>query len=177
MNEYFKRKDGLLLFLCILLAMGLTYWFGIDVMLAKIHDERDAIQTMQVMRENRIRQLGRMEDLSVQYDRIIRDEGLLDVFISKDHMIDFVKRLEDMARDGRVEVTIEAREIVLPKTTKTTNASAAKKGESDNADGSDDSGKSSVKVKNILENLPSKNLTRLGVHVRGENSGRCRLFA
>ncbi len=171
MNEYFKQKDGLILFLCILLAMGLAYWFGIRVMFTRIHDERDAIQTMRVVRENRIRQLGRLGDLSAQYDRIVRDEGLLDIFVAKDHMIDFVKRLEVMAREGRVEITIEAREVLIPKSTKPVSAAAKKADASPSGTDSDTaSGKPAAKPKSILETLTSKSLTRLGVQIQGETA-------
>lgn len=189
MSEYLKRKYGLILFLIILVAMVLTYWFGIRWLFANIRSERDAIQEMLVIREDRSRQLGKLEEYADQHDVILDNESTMDIFTDQEHMIEFVERLESLAGESGVEIVIEARDPIVPpkmvkKSTTNTNVSATtdkdtkKEGEPDDGKSKEttsDSGNAknapNKKVKKgsgILENLPSDSYTHLGLRIIGE---------
>ncbi len=114
MNGFLRQKYGLILLIGILIAMGLTYWFGIRKMLETIRVERDDIQRMLVIRENRNHQLSRLEEYGEQYARIVSDENRFNVLTARDEMIEFVRRLESLAEEGDVAVVLEVREVPKP---------------------------------------------------------------
>ncbi|MBP6975508.1 MAG: hypothetical protein KBB51_01615 [Candidatus Moranbacteria bacterium] len=172
MNGFFKKKYGLILFIGIFIAIGLTYWFGIRRMMDVIRSDRDDIQRMLAIRENRNHQLSRLEEYDSQYERIVSDEKWLDTFTNRDDMIEFIRRLEFLAEEGGVTVILEAREA--PKPSKKPKATVAKPVKSDGkeeegsdaAEGSSD--KKEKKELSIIEGLPSTSYTYLGLHVTGE---------
>ncbi len=171
MNGFLRQKYGLILLVAISVAMGLTYWFGIRKMVETIRVERDDIQRMLVIRENRSHQLSRLEEYGDQYARIVNDEKWLNVFTARDEMIGFVRRLESLAEEGDVAVVLEVREVPKPsKKAKTvvkpvkTDEKEEEKGEATEAVGD----KKEKKETSILESLPSTTYTYLGLRVIGE---------
>lgn len=171
MNGIFKQKYGLILFISIFTAMSVTYWFGIRKVMEIIRVERDDIQKMLVIRENREHQLSRLAEYDVQYETIVQDEKWLDVFTARDNMIEFVRRLESLAEEEGVVVVLEAREA--PKSLKKIQTAAdlvkADKKESDEKGAeSATKEKQDKKDPSILESLPSTTYTYLGLRVTGE---------
>jgi len=171
MNGFLRQKYGLILLVAISVAMGLTYWFGIRKMVETIRAERDEIQELRVIRENRNHQLSRLEEYGVQYARIMDDEKWLTVFTVRDNMIEFVRRLESLAEEGGVAVMLEVREVPKPsKKAKVgvkpvkTDEKEEEKGEATEAVGD----KKEKKETSILESLPSTTFTYLGLRVTGE---------
>jgi hypothetical protein len=173
MNGLLKQKYALALLLAILMAMGLTYWFGIWKTVRHIRDARDEIQKMLVIRENRNHQLARLEEYRSQYEAILRDEKWFDAFTARERMIEFVRRLESLAEENGVVVTLEAREAPKAPLKKVTKPAAS--AEKTNEKG-DDEGGSAVSTKDkpekketsILEGLSSFTYTLLGLRVTGK---------
>lgn len=169
MNGFFKQKYGLILFVGIFIAMGLTYWFGIRKMVDVIRTERDDIQRMLVIRENRSHQLGRLEEYDAQYERIVSDEKWLDIFMGRDNMIEFVRQLESLAEEEDVSVVLEAREAPKPvKKKPTSNSKPVDEKDSGKNDAEAPTDKKEKKDPGIFESLPSNTYTYLGLHVIGE---------
>lgn len=169
MNGFFKRKYGAVLCFGIFIAIGLTYWFGIKKVVENIRVQRDAIQEILVARENRNHQLGRLAEYDSQYEKILDNEKLFDIFTTRDNMIEFVRRIESLAEENDVNVVLEAREV--PKIPKKSKASvdAKKTNEKDEVGGTaTPNDKDTKKDRSIIENLPSKTYTYLGLHVTGE---------
>lgn len=167
MNGFFKQKYGLILFVGIFIAMGLTYWFGIRKMVDAIRTERDDIQRMLVIRENRNHQLGRLEEYDAQYERIVNDEKQLDVFMGRDNMVEFVRQLESLAEEEGVSVVLEAREAPKPTKKKPASKPVDEKNSGKN-DAEVPTDKKEKKDPSIFESLPSNTYTYLGLHVIGE---------
>ncbi len=169
MNGFFKRKYGIVLCLGIFIAIGLTYWFGIKKVVENIRVQRDAIQGILVARENRNHQLGRLTEYGSQYEKIVDDEKLFDIFTTRDNMIEFVRLVESLAEENDVTVVLEAREVPkIPKKPKAP-VDAKKTSEKDEVgDTATPNDKDNKKDRSIFENLPSKTYTYLGLHVTGE---------
>lgn len=171
MNGFFRQKYGLMLFIGIFIAIGLTYWFGIRKVMEAIRVNRDEIQKMLVIRENRNHQLGRLEEYGTQYAGIVSDEKWLDVFVGRDNMIEFVRRLESLAEDEKVSVTLEARDSLVLKPVKKKAAAGSADGKNaEDDDSSTSAGKKEKKDPSIIESLPSTAYTYLGLHVSGETA-------
>ncbi|MBP7811281.1 MAG: hypothetical protein KA054_00335 [Candidatus Moranbacteria bacterium] len=153
--------------------MGLTYWFGIRKMLETIRVERDDIQRMLVIRENRNHQLSRLEEYGEQYARIVSDENRFNVLTARDEMIEFVRRLESLAEEGDVAVVLEVREVPKPQKKTKVVVKPVKTDEKEEAKGevtevSGDKKEVEKKEKSIIESLPSTTFTYLGLRVIGD---------
>lgn len=169
MNGFLRQKYGLILLVAISVAMGLTYWFGIRKMVETIRVERDDIQRMLVIRENRSHQLSRLEEYGDQYARIVNDEKWLNVFTARDEMIGFVRRLESLAEEGDVAVVLEVREVPKPSKKAKTVVKPVKPDEKEEEKGEATEAVGDKKEKkSILESLPSTTYTYLGLRVIGE---------
>jgi hypothetical protein len=163
MNEYLKKNLGLVMLVAILIAMGLVYWFGIRMMGDVIAHEQNDIQKAIAVRENRERQLGKLQEYQDQYDTILRDEDTLKVFTEKEHMIDFIKQLEGLAQESGVHIVIEAREGAPVK------PAAKVAADTDKSDVPDTAAKTNAKKdKSIIGNLPTQEYTRLALRVSGD---------
>lgn len=148
-----------------MVSMVCTYWLGIHVLGLRIIDRQEDIQQALVLRENRERQLGKLEEYQSQYDRILKDEEKLTVFTSRENMIHFIKQLEGLAKESDVHITIEARESVVPKTGKPVIPDADKKSDEKTSAQAD----AKKKDLSILGNLPTTEYTSLALHVSGES--------
>lgn len=165
MNEYIKKNLGLIMLLGIIVTMGLTYWFGIRSLNSVIGNKQENIQKSIAIRENRERQLGKLSEYESQYNRILEEEEKLGVFTEKEHMIDFIKQLEALAKEKGVKIVIEAREA--PPVTKAPVKPAADAEKAAEAGGAE---KVDTKKKDtsIIGNLPTQEYTRLALRVSGE---------
>lgn len=166
MNEYIKKNLGLIMLVGIIVTMGLTYWFGVRFLNGVIAGKQENIQKSVTIRENRERQLSKLAEYEAQYDRILQEEEKLGVFTEKEHMIDFIKQLEALAKENDVKIVIEARESA-PVTKAPVKAAATDAEKTAEAGGVE---KSDTKKKDpsIIGNLPTQEYTRLALRVSGD---------
>jgi len=85
-------------------------WYGILPLKQAVYEKMRGIQEFYARRENREKQVARLPELKAQYDAILQDEKLLDILISEDTVVDFVKMLEGLASGSHVEISITAKE-------------------------------------------------------------------
>ncbi|MBP6889410.1 MAG: hypothetical protein KBC83_03910 [Candidatus Moranbacteria bacterium] len=166
MNRSFKQKYGFFLFVVICITIGLTYWFGIRKTIEAIKEKRDEIQKMLVIRENRVYKLSKLEEYAAQYEQITNDEKWLDIFTTRDDMIEFVRRLESLAKESDVVIVLEARSI--PKSQKSTKKVPEKTTVEKESAGKGTAETKEKEVKSIIEGLPSSIFTYLALHITGE---------
>lgn len=166
MNEYIKKNLGLVMLIGIVVTMGLTYWFGVRYLDDIIAAKRENIQKSVTIRENRERQLRKLGEYESQYDRILEEEEKLAVFTEKEHMIDFIKQLEALAKEKGVKIVIEAREA--PPVTKAPAKAASTDAEKTAETGGAEKADAKKKDPSIIGNLPTQEYTRLALRVSGE---------
>src|SRR6185369_1865341 len=107
-NPISKKYIPLIIMLLILAGMGLIFWFGIMPLRHFIVDKADEIQQFYTVRENRQRQINQLPELQSQFDTIVAGEKRLDILLPKSRIVDFVKTLEGLARESRVEISIQS---------------------------------------------------------------------
>lgn len=161
MIEYINKNTGLIMLITIVMIMGLTYWFGIRSISGMIDSEKEGIQKSITTRENRERQLGKLQEYQDQYDAIVKDEAKLGVFTQKERMIDFIKQLEGLARERGVSISIETRDNAPP--AKPISKSTIPEGESVG-----DKKTAAKADKSIIGNLPTQEYTHLALKVSGD---------
>jgi hypothetical protein len=111
MKEFFQKyQTSLPLFIMLSLfgAMGLMAWFGIVPFHQMILEKADGIQEYYATRENREMQKQKLPELEGQFLSIEKDEKALDILLSEEAVVDFVKTLEGLAAESHVVVTIRA---------------------------------------------------------------------
>jgi len=101
------RKHSSLIFLFVLfVAMGSIIWFGILPLKRSLDMKMRGIQEYYADQENQQKQVGRLPELKDQYDVIMKDGQTLDIIITEDRIVDFIKTLEGLANDSSVQMTI-----------------------------------------------------------------------
>lgn len=91
-------------------GIGLLLWFGIMPFQKFITEKADGIQEYHASRENRERQIARLPDLQNQFENILLHEKTLDILLSENQIVDFVKTLEKLATDTDTLIRIEAKD-------------------------------------------------------------------
>ncbi len=91
-------------------GIGLIVWFGIMPFQKFITEKADGIQEYHASRENRERQIAQLPDLQNQFENILVHEKTLDILLSENQIVDFVKTLEQLARDTDTLIRIEAKD-------------------------------------------------------------------
>lgn len=104
-----KNKLAVTAFL-LAVTMGLLFWFGMRPLQDSVWQRMNGIQKIYTDRENRERQVARLPDLTKQYEAIQADQGTLDILLSDDRIVDFVKTLEAFAADNHVGITITSKD-------------------------------------------------------------------
>ncbi|MEK9151165.1 MAG: hypothetical protein AAB547_00870 [Patescibacteria group bacterium] len=94
----------------LLIAMGGIVWFGMKPLQRSLEEKMRGIQEFYAGRENRERQVGRLPELRGQYDAILENEETLDILITEDRVVDFVKTLEALADGMNVKLSIVSKD-------------------------------------------------------------------
>lgn len=102
----YKKHASLLLFVLFAVAILGTAWFGIRPLERSLEGKMRGIQEFYAGRENRERQVTRLPELENQYRTIVANEKMLNVLITEDKVVDFVKTLETLASDMNVQMSI-----------------------------------------------------------------------
>lgn len=162
-SQDYKRFLPLIVTLTLFASIGLIVWFGIIPFQRFITEKADGIQEYHATRENRERQIARLPDLQKQFEKILADEKTLDILISENRIVDFVKTLEGLALATNTHVTIQAKDKDAIEERKSTRP--AKKVTDAAAD--DELGKKKTQA-SILDSVPYDRYLHVSVVVIGE---------
>ncbi|MEK9174222.1 MAG: hypothetical protein AAB845_03080, partial [Patescibacteria group bacterium] len=113
MKNFLKQYQLILTAIVILLAMVLTAWFLVKPMYQQMLGLRDEIQQERVRQENQQKQIKRLPELKTQYERVVSEEGFFDILLTEDKVVGFIRRLEGLASDTKVEVKIQSNELKI----------------------------------------------------------------
>lgn len=141
------------------LAMILVLWFGILPLQKQVAIQRDEIQKFHTARENRNRQLAVLSDLRKQYEGIIRDERVLNILLTDNQIVDFIKIVEEEARTAQVEVAISALDQSA--------AIVERKPKKEEKDGEDGEKKSKEAIKTLVDEAPFGRFLPLNIRIVG----------
>lgn len=166
MNQQYKKYVPTLLMSALLAVMGLIFWLGILPLQAVLKGKMDDIQKFHTNREYRDRQIQTLPELRDQFENIVKDEQVLDILVSKDRIVDFVKTLEGVAEETGVKIVIESKGDVT---------TVAKKKPAPKPAAPDAAGEQSAtpekKDLSILGNLPLDTYLPLSIRLSGEYRG------
>ena len=112
-----KYSSFIILFVLILSISGIL-WFVIVPLKQTLLDRARSIQEFYAEGENQTKQVGRLPELKNQYTTIIEKESALNILLTEDQIVDFVKTLEGVASETNVQMVITSKDngqIVEPK--------------------------------------------------------------
>lgn len=162
----YKKHTTRAILLVLLLVMAGIVWYGIRPLKQAVYEKMRGIQEFYARRENREKQVARLPELKAQYDTILHNEKWLDILISEDEVVDFVKMLEGLASESHIEISITAKEngkiIELKKP-----AARPDPLENKNSDGSSESSATEEKAADILNDMSFDRYLYLSVKTRG----------
>lgn len=166
LSIYKKHTTSAVLFI-LLLAMAGIVWYGILPLKEAVHEKMRGIQEFYARRENREKQVARLPELKTQYDAILQNEKLLDILISEDTVVDFVKMLESLASGSHVEISITAKENgkIIERENIPVKSNQPESG--DVGAPSEESGPQE-KAEDILNDMPFHRYLHLSIKVRGQ---------
>lgn len=163
LSSYKKYTTRVVLFVLLLSLVGIA-WYGIVPIKQAIYEKMRGIQEFYARRENREKQVARLPELKAQYDTVLQNEKLLDILISEDKVVDFVKMLEGLASGTHIEISITARD-----NGKITEAKKVPiKPDQSNNGNSDGGSTAKQKAVTILDDIPFDRYLYLNVKVRGQ---------
>lgn len=106
----YRKHTSLILLFMLLVAMSSIAWFGIVPLKQSLDMKMHGIQEYYTDQENQQKQVARLPELKDQYDMIVKNEQTLDIIITEDQIVDFIKTLEGLANDASVQMTITSKE-------------------------------------------------------------------
>lgn len=161
--QQYKRSMPLFVMLTLFSAIGLIAWLGIMPFQRFITEKADSIQEYHATRENRERQINKLPELEKQFENILAHEQTLNVLLSEDQIVDFVKTLEGLALSTGVHVEIQAKDKDAIEEKQA--ARPAKKG----AEVDEDTATSKKKEQpKILDSVPYSRYLHVSIVVTGE---------
>lgn len=166
--SFFKKYSLLISLFSLLLAMGAIFWFGIMPLKQSLDNKLRGIQEFYAGQENQEKQIKKLPELKNQYDVIIENESKLDILLSEDQIVDFIKTLEGLAKEMDVQMTITSKEngqIIEPK--KVVTKAVPLDGDTTAAT---EKNTTKPKVVSILEDVPFDRYLRLSLNVGGQYS-------
>ncbi len=161
MKNFLKQYSLVLTAIAIFLAMALTGWFLVKPLYGQMLGLRDEIQQEHVRQENQQKQIKRLPELKSQYERVISEEGFFDILLTEDKVVGFIRTLEGLASDTKVEVKIQSNELKVEEVVQ-------RKARSQNTE--EEAVADEKKEKNLSDYLPYKDYLRLTLTVSGDYS-------
>lgn len=161
-NTSIKKYFPFIALAILLVSMILIVWLGIIPFRKNIVEKADEIQEFFSVRENRQKQLSKLPELKSQFNLIEANEKKLDIILPESRVVDFVKILEELAKETKTEITIQSQDkgAIQEK-------GAAKKPVKKSSDGE----KSDAPEKNIvtiMDSLPYDRYLRINIMLVGE---------
>ncbi len=96
-----------------MLLIGLLFWFGVRLLHELIRTEMDEIQKFDVLREHKGQQLQRLPELEKQ-NVLIEERGKdLEIILTKDELVEFIRTLEQLAYETGVTIDIASKDNTL----------------------------------------------------------------
>lgn len=166
MTIFYKKYKSFIILLTLIAAIICIALFGILPLRQSINKKMRDIQEFYAGRENREKQVGKLPELQGQYDAIIENEKILDILIAEGGIVDFVKTLEQLAKEVNVAMEISSKDngkIVEAKKPE------AKTDKASNADQPSVSEESNIKEKtpSILDSAPFDRYLVLNIKAEG----------
>ena len=158
MNKFTNKHLRLIIALVLLSMMGGIGWFGVVPFYGHIREIRDEIQQFYAGREHRNEQFSRLPDIRNQFDAVRKDEGSLDILLTRGRIVDFIKVLEGLAQETDVTIAIKSEE----------NPEVAKKKAPAKTDGTETEAKTEQVKKTLVEQLPSDQYISLKLTLTGD---------
>ncbi|MFZ2299947.1 MAG: hypothetical protein WAW00_02345 [Candidatus Moraniibacteriota bacterium] len=164
--SFYKQYAPLIILSMLLAAMAAIAWFGIRPLKQSLDGKMRGVQEFHTGRENRERQVGRLPELRGQYEAIVADEDMLDILITEEQVVDFVKTLEALAGMMNVQMSIVSKaDGKIAERKKPAAAPAPEKGAAPGSVPAPDSAKQ--KPADILDDAPFDRYLHLSVKVEG----------
>ncbi len=160
----YKRHSSLIALFVLFVAMGSIVWFGILPLKRSLDTKMRGIQEYYADQENQQKQVGQLPELKDQYDAIRGNEQTLDIIITEDQIVDFIKTLENLANDTHIQMTITSKENgqIIEKVP--AKAVPPKDGE---VDVKTDANDTKSKVTSMVDNAPFDRYLRLSIKAEG----------
>lgn len=125
----------------------------------------EADRTLQANKESRIKELPQLKDT---YDHILQNERVLDTLVNHDQVVPFIERVELLARDDGVEITITNQgKSDVKKKPDATGAGKPVNGQQTDETAKNTPSEKKKKDETILGNLPFDAFMSLRFDVRG----------
>jgi hypothetical protein len=163
MKNFLKQYRLLITAFVIFVAMALTAWLAVRPLYAQVLMLRDEIQKELVRQENQQKQIKRLPELKSQYERIVSEEGVLDILLTEDKVVGFIRILEGLAGETGVEVKIQSNELKVEEVVQ------RKSSRAQNTD-DDEEKTDEKKEKTLADYLPYGEYLRLTLTVSGDYS-------
>ncbi len=162
MKNFLKQYSLILTAIAIFLAMVLTGWFLVKPLYGQMLSLRDEIQQEHVRQENQQKQIKRLPELKSQYERVVSEEGFFDILLTEDKVVGFIRTLEGLASETKVEIKIQSNELKVEEVVQ-------RKSRTQNTE-EEDAAVSEKKEKNLSDLLPFGEYLRLTLTVSGDYS-------
>ncbi|MEP7162951.1 MAG: hypothetical protein ABI747_04310, partial [Candidatus Moraniibacteriota bacterium] len=163
-----NKIKPLVIQLSLFVLIGGIAWFGIGYLNEGIQEKKDRVQELGVLSENRYKQMNKLPDLRVQHEFILENEKALDIILTKERLVEFIRVLERLASEGNVEIVMVSRDNALLESKTTVVAPSLKKETPKPVSDEDPVSKKPVeKETGILSELPLPDYLRLTLTVTG----------
>jgi len=166
MNKFLKQYRLVIIAIVIFLAMALTAWFLVRPLYGKVLGLRDEIQKERVRQENQQKQIKRLPELKSQYERVVSEEGFLDILLTEDRVVGFIRTIEGLASDAQVDVKIQSNDLKIEEIPQR----KGNKTQAENSEEDESSQSNGKKEKTLADYLPYPDYLRLTLTVSGDHS-------
>ncbi len=112
-NEWWQKTKPWVLQVTITLVSVALIWVAFGVLAGSIQNQMDEIQKLDVLREYRSRQLQQLPELEKQNTLIAERGEELDIIVTKDELVQFIRTLEQLASETGVKITIASKDNTL----------------------------------------------------------------
>lgn len=163
-----KKYSSFIILFALLLSIGGILWFVIVPLKQTLLDRARGIQEFYAEEENQTKQVSRLPELKNQYTTITEKESALDILLTEDQIVEFVKTLEGLASETNVQMIITSKEngqIVEPKKVVAKVATPATKNDDTAGDVTSTKPKGVV---NIEDDVPFNRYLHLSIKTEGK---------
>lgn len=163
----FKKYASFIILFSLIISIGAVLWLVIIPIKQTIFEKAQGIQQFFAEEENQTKQVNRLPELKDQYTAITENESSLDILLTEGQIVDFIKTLEDLALETKVQMIIESKEngqiTELKKAPTKIVVPSAK-----NQDPTEDTVNTKAKVTNIVDDAPFDRYLRLNIKIEGQ---------
>ena len=163
MNLLLKKYFSIIVIVAALVIMGVVIWLASGSLKASIRERMNDIQKFYTSRENREQQINKLPELRDQFEAIGKNESVLAILLTEDHIVSFIQKVESLAQETNTEIVITSEESgvvvdqkknVLPVTKETVTSEGGLEDQK--------------KDESILRNLPYNKYLDLNISLTGK---------